>query len=589
MQRSVDFENTSVVLTGPNGQEIPVTLEDDDASQFVVRFVSLTQSGLYTLTVTPQDREGNVAQGAALYTFRLRFEVPGLSSVKANTADAALDLTPYEIVEISESISGFTLEFTDATQVDFGNTIVRLTGANGQEIPVTLEDDDASQLIVRFISLTQSGLYTLTVTPKDKAGNVAQSAVPFPFRLQFEVPGLASVKANTADASFELTSYEIMEISESVSGFTLEFTDATRVDFENTSVVLTGPNGQEIPVTLEDDDASQFVVRFVSLMQSGLYTLTVTPQDREGNVAQGAALYTFRLQFEVPGLSSVKANTADAALDLTPYEIVEISESISGFTLEFTDATQVDFGNTIVRLTGANGQEIPVTLEDDDASQLIVRFISLTQSGLYTLTVTPQDKAGNVAQSAVPFPFRLQFEVPGLASVKANTADASFELTSYEIMEISESVSGFTLEFTDATRVDFENTSVVLTGPNGQEIPVTLEDDDASQFVVRFVSLTQSGLYTLTVTPQDKAGNVAQSAVQYPFRLKLEAPGLSSVKANTVDTSVELIRHEIIEISAPISSLTLDFTDAMRIDIRKYQSSVDRTRCTRNFHHPRRQ
>ena len=503
---------------------------------------------------------------AALYTFRLQFEVPGLSSVKANTADAALDLTPYEIVEISESISGFTLEFTDATQVDFENTSVRLTGADGQEIPVTLEDDDASQLIVRFISLTQSGLYTLTVTPQDKAGNVAQSAVPYPFRLQFEVPGLASVKANTADASFELTSYEIMEISESVSGFTLEFTDATRVDFENTSVVLTGPNGQEIPVTLEDDDAFQFVVRFVSLTQSGLYTLTVTPQDREGNVAQGAALYTFRLQFEVPGLSSVKANTADAALDLTPYEIVEISESISGFTLEFTDATQVDFENTSVRLTGADGQEIPVTLEDDDASQLIVRFISLTQSGLYTLTVTPQDKAGNVAQSAVPYPFRLQFEVPGLASVKANTADASFELTSYEIMEISESVSGFTLEFTDATRVDFENTSVVLTGPNGQEIPVTLEDDDASQFVVRFVSLTQSGLYTLTVTPQDKAGNVAQSAVQYPFRLKLEALGLSSVKANTVDTSVELIRHEIIEISAPISSLTLDFTDAMRID-----------------------
>ena len=63
-----------------------------------------------------------------------------------------------------------------------------------------------------------------------------------------------------------------------------------------------------------------------------------------------------------------------------------------------------------------------------------------------------QDKAGNVAQSAVPYPFRLQFEVPGLASVKANTVDASFELTSYEIMEISESVSGFTLEFTDATQ-----------------------------------------------------------------------------------------------------------------------------------------
>ena len=62
-------------------------------------------------------------------------------------------------------------------------------------------------------------------------------------------------------------------------------------------------------------------------------------------------------------------------------------------------------------------------------------FVSLTQGGLYTLSVTPQDIAGNVAQGAVPYPFRLEFEVPRLASVKANSVAASVGLAQHEIIE----------------------------------------------------------------------------------------------------------------------------------------------------------
>ncbi len=548
----VDFAETVITLMSPDGSAVPLTLENNGIDEITVSFVTLTQGGIYTLSVTPQDIAGNVAQGAVPYPFRLKFEVPGLTSVKANTADVSLELTSYEITDITESISNLTLAFTDAVRVDFENTIVTLTGEDGQEIPVTLEDDGNSQLVVRFVSLTQSGMYTLSVTPQDIAGNVAQGAVPYPFRLKFAVPGLASVKANTADVSLELTSYEITDITESISNLTLAFTNAARVDLENTIVTLTGEDGQEIPVTLEDDGNSQLVVRFVSLTQSGMYTLSVTPQDIAGNVAQSAVPYPFRLKFEVLGLTLVKANTAEASLELTSYEITDITESISSLTLAFTDAVRVDFKNTIVTLTGEDGQEIPVTLEDDGNSQLVVRFVSLTQSGMYTLFVTPQDIAGNVAQGAVPYPFRLKFAVPGLTSVKANTADVSSELTSYEITDITESISSLTLAFTDAARVDFENTIVTLTGEDGQEIPVTLEDDGNSQLVVRFVSLTQSGMYTLSVTPQDEAGNVAQSAIRYQFRLDIALPTVGSVLIDGKPGSAVYVSRSIPKIVATI-------------------------------------
>ena len=562
----VNFAATTVTLTGPNNTTIPLTLENNGIDQLTASFVSLTQDGIFTLSVIPQDIAGNTAQGAVSYPFRLKFEIPRVASVKANTADDSLQLVQHEIVETSELINNLTLEFTDPIRVDFENTNVSLRGPDGQEIPVTLEENDSSQLIVRFVPLEQSGLYTLSVTPQDIAGNSAQNAVSYQFRLTFDMPELASVKVNTVDASLVITPYEIIELSEPVGGFTLEFTDGARVDFENTSVVLTAPNGQQIPITLEDDDDVTLFVRFVSLELSGLYTLSVTPQDIDGNSSQNAVSYQIRLTFDMPELASVKVNTADASLVITPYEIIELSEPVGGFTLEFTDGARVDFENTSVVLAGPNGQEIPITLDDDDDATLFVRFVSLEQSGLYTLSVSPQDIDGNSSQNAVSYQIRLTFDMPELASVKVNTADASLVITPYEIIELSEPVGGFTLEFTDGARVDFENTSVVLTAPNGQQIPITLEDDDDATLFVRFVSLEQSGLYTLSVTPQDIDGNSSQNAVSYQIRLTFDMPELASVKVNTADASLVITPYEIIELSEPVGGFTLEFTDGARVD-----------------------
>ena len=549
----VNFSATTVTLTGPNNTTIPLTLENNGVDQITASFVSLIQDGLYTLTVTPQDIAGNTAQGAVSYPFKLKFEIPGLTSVKANAADDSLQLVQHEIVETSEFINSLTLEFTDPIRVDFEATNVSLRGPDEQEIPVTLEENESSQLIVRFVPLEQRGLYTLSVTPQDKAGNIAQNAVSYQFRLKFDMPELASVKANTADAALDLTPYEIIELSKTVGGFTIEFVDGSRVDFENTRVVLTGPNEQQIPVTLEDDDDATLFVRFVSLEQSGLYTLSITPQDIDGTLAQNAVSYQFRLVFDMPELASVKVNTADAALDLTPYEIIELSEAVGGFTIKFADGSRVDFENTRVVLTGPNEQQIPVTLEDDDDATLFVRFVSLEQSGLYTLSITPQDIDGTLAQNAVSYQFRLKFEVPSLVSVTAHTDATSIALIRHKIVEISESIGSLTLKFTDAQRVDFENTSVTLTGPNGQEIPVTLEDDENMQLTVRFVPLTQSGIYKLSVTPQDTAGNVAQTAIQFQFRLDTTLPSVNAVLIDGKVGSVIYVRTSVPRIIANIT------------------------------------
>ena len=130
----------------------------------------------------------------------------------------------------------------------------------------------------------------------------------------------------------------------------------------------------------------------------------------------------------------------------------------------------------------------------------------LEQSGMYSLSITPQDTLGQVAQNATTYQFRLDFEVPKVTSVSAKTVDATIALTPFEIIEITEVVNSIGIGFmtrADVMRIDIENTNVTLSGPDGEAIViVTLEEGDGSQLVARFVPLVQSGMYRLSITPK---------------------------------------------------------------------------------------
>ncbi len=658
----LDFENTVISLLGPDGSEISLTLQNNGIDEITASFVDLTYSGIYTLSVMPQDIAGNIVQGPVPYPFRVKFDVPVLASVKANTAGASFELTSYQIIDISDSVNSLILEFTDPMRVDFVNTDVTLTGPNGQEISVTQEEGDGSQLMVRFVPIVHSGLYTLTVTPHDIDGNVAQSTMRYQVRLDIALPTVSSVLIdgklganiylNTADTTIVATFADpigvglvfgegasSINVSSAeglpVSGITTSNganqltwtpealpTDGSadgRYTVTITPVDKTGRSGtvvtrhfildtqaprvtSSIPATLHlpvsylggsltlfqftvedegpssldlDDQTVEFKKKsgevvagqithdggnglFFTLSAplptdgsaDGEYILAVTLVDQAGNPYH--IEHNIFYDSQAPRLSDVSLNT-DIPLSLTAYQVTDIAESISKLTLNFVETTRVDFENTMITLVDPNDNVISLTLENNGIDQIMASFVSLTQGGVYTLSVTPQDIAGNVAQGAVLYPFRLKFEAPGLSSVKANTTDTSVELVAYETTDISETVSSLTLAFTDSARVDLENTIVTLTGPNGQEILITLQENEDSQLMVRFVPLAQSGIYTLTVAPQDKAGNVAQQATQYQFRLDTTLPAVSSVLIDGKSGSTVYVRNAIPRIVATIT------------------------------------
>ena len=527
----LELEEQTVELLGLQGTPIAaaLTLDEINSQLYLTLDTPLAQDGSadgeYTVKVSLVDKAGNILDSEQ--TFVYDSQVPRLASVSVNT-ESPMELVPQEITEISESISSITLQFEEATRVDFTNTVVDLVGPDGQPISLNISADGLTQLTARFVELTQAGLYTLSVTPQDIAGNVAQGAVQYSFRLVFVLPSVSSVElgGQTGDVVF-------LNGSDSTIVATLVDGTGTGLDLGEggSSIVVTSPAGAVVSGQTRSDGANQLIWEPISLptdgSADGRYTVAVTPVDKAGR--QGDVVYRqFIYDTQEPRVTASNPVSLNQPATYIGGTLTQLQ-----FTVEDVGPAGLELEEQTVELLGLQGTPIAAALTLDEInSQLYLTLDTpLAQDGSadgeYTVKVSLVDKAGNILDSEQTFVYDSQ--VPRLASVSVNT-ESAMELVPQEITEISESISSITLQFEEATRVDFTNTVVDLVGPDGQPISLNISADGLTQLTARFVELTQAGLYTLSVTPQDIAGNVAQGAVQYSFRLVFVLPSVSSVE-----------------------------------------------------------
>ena len=243
-----------------------------------------------------------------------------------------------------------------------------------------------------------------------------------------------------------------------------------------------------------------------------------------------------------------------AAQPLTLHDPVSyIGSGLNRFILTIEDVgpAGLELASQVVVLMDAARKSVPAALTYDElTNQLYLTFSKPFASdgsvdGAYSLNVSLSDRADNTLISR--FPLVYDSEVPQVSSVEVNTAGTPMKLVSNEIAELSESISTITIKFSEATLVDFENTQVSLLDPNDQTIPITQEDDGVSQLTLSFADLTQIGQYTLSLTPQDVAGNAAQSPIQFSFTLEFILPGVESV---VIGDTVTLGSGDIVYVNA---------------------------------------
>ena len=548
----IDFTDTVVELTRPDpeGPEetipIPSNVSVYSSTQLAIRFVELIEDGSYTLSITPQDIAGNTARGAVRYAFLLDTESPRI------TASSPLTLSE-PVSYIGGNFRQFVLTIEDVGPADlfFQEQTVELLDASGNTVPTALTYNElTSQLYLTIVSPfaqdgSSDGEYTVKISLVDKAGNRLDSEHTVVY--DSKVPQLSSVVLNT-ESPIVLEPQLIKMISETVSSITLQFEEATRIDFTNTVIELTGPEGA-VPSNISVDSFTQLTIRFVELMEDGSYTLSVTPQDVAGNTARGAIRYAFLLDTESPRISGA---TPETPLVFNQQPVTYIGSALRQFqfvlTVEDVGPAGLYLEEQTIEVLDASGANIPIAVTYEElTSQLYLALpASLPRDGSadgeYTVKISLVDKAGNRSDSEYTVVY--DSKAPQLTSAVVNT-DPPIELVPNRIAEIVESINSITVQFEEATRIDFANTQITLMGPESTNtdgvsttpsIPLTLEDDGVSQMTLSFLDLEQIGSYTLSVTPQDVAGNAAAGAVDYRFTLEIPLPRVSSVVIGGIET-----------------------------------------------------
>ena len=570
------FQEQTVALLDASGNTVPTALTYNElTSQLYLTIVSPfaqdgSSDGEYTVKISLVDKAGNRLDSE--HTVVYDSKVPQISSVVLNT-EPPIVLEPQLIKMISEPISSITLQFEDATRIDFTNTVVELTPLDSDEsIPINISIDSFTQLTIRFVELMEDGSYTLSVTPRDVAGNTARGAIRYAFLLDTESPRISGA---TPETPLVFNQQPVTYIGSGLRQFqfvlTVEDVGPAGLYLEEQTIEVLDASGANIPITLTYEELMNqlYLALPASLPRDGSadgeYTVKISLVDKAGNRSDSE--YTVVYDSKAPQLTSAVVNT-DPPIELVPNRIAEIAESINSITLQFEEATQIDFANTQITLMGPESTDtdgmsttlsIPLTLEDDGVSQMTLSFLDLEQIGSYTLSVTPQDVAGNAAAGAVDYRFILDIPLPRISSVVIGGIEteagsdvvyvnASNMIIGAFLLDPTETGLSFGSEGSDITVVDSTDTVVPgATGSNGEDLivwePRTLTSDG-----------TTDGRYSVYITPVDKAGRQG-STVYREFIYDTQDPEIQAAEPINLSQPVSYSSQSLTQFSFTIADI----------------------------------
>ena len=566
------FEEQTVELLDASGNVVPAALTYNElTSQLYLTIVSSfaqdgSVDGEYTIKISLVDKAGNRSDSE--HTLVYDSKVPQLASVMLNTEPSVV-LEPQLIEMISEPVSSITLQFEEATRIDFTNTVVELNGpgdaeGQGKAIPINISVDSFTQLTMRFVELMEDGSYTLSVTPRDVAGNTARGAVQYAFLLDTEEPHI------TAPTPLIFNQQPITYIGNALRQFQFSFTvedvGPAGLYLEEQTIEVMDASGANIPVAVTRDELTSQI--YLALPASfprdgsvdGEYIVKVSLVDKVGN--RSDAEYTVVYDSKAPQLGSVTINT-DPPMELVPNRIAEIVESINSITLQFEEATRINFANTQITLMGPDPSgatdpdsglpiefEFPLTVEDDGVSQMTISFLNLELLGTYTLSVTPQDVAGNAAAGPTDYRFILEIPLPRVGSVVIGGIETE---TSSDVVYVNADnmvIGAFLLDPTE-TGLSFGSEGSRITVANSADTVVagTTGSDGETLIVWEPITLTSDGTtdgrYSVYITPVDKAGR-SGSTVYREFIYDTQEP--------------EIIAADPVNLSQPVSYMSQSLT-----------------------------
>ena len=548
----IDFENTSVTLVSPDSENIPINRFDNGRTTLTLNFRNLTQPGEYVLSITPQDLSGNQSTAPFIYRFQIDVALPIVSSV-------LVDGRVGTIVYVNGTSTTIVATFADPTGVGLalgeGGSTITVTNESGLPAPGITTSNGTNQLtwipIVLPTDGSADGRYTVAVTPVDRTGRQGE-VVYRQFIYDTQEPRVtAAVPVNLT----QLVSYVGGTLTQ--LQFSVEDVGPADLELEDQTIELHNADGVPVAGTLTTDE-----------INNQLYLTFAAPFPRDGS-ADGEYLIKFSLvdksrnrldaehklvyDSQAPRLSSVTIDTA-SPMALLPQQIAEILEPVSSITLKFEEATRVDFSNTQITLLGPEELDasdeyirplIPLTLEDDSMSEVVVNFLGLTQIGTYTLSVTPQDITGNSASGAATYEFVLDIPLPSVDTVAigGQTSDVAYVNASNMVI-----VAALLDPTETGLAFGSQSSRILVSTPDGTPVSGAIGSNNVDLIGWEPATFTSDGStdgrYNVYVVPVDKAGRQG-SAVYREFVYDTQEPEITAADPIDLSQPVSYISHNL--------------------------------------------
>ncbi len=571
----IDFIQSGFRLThevGGTQVEVPVNIANngtDTATLTVLGPIALNGSddGTYAIEITPTDRAGNVG-ATARHEFYL-----------ASQSRPQVQLTMPEVTTV-KSLPTIVVELVDyiGSGINFSASTVTVTNPQGVVIPERRIETDPinnrltwSTDVVVPRSGTADGEYTIAATFVDFKGE--RFTQEFSIFLDTQFPAIKSV---AAEAGLRLSTRGTPSIDRSFSQIIVTFDDASggtslnllgsdsNIDFANTNVTLVDPTGGNVLINRFDDGKTTLTLNFGALTQPGEYLLSITPQDLTGNQSPAPFVYRFQIDLVLPIVSSV-------LIDGNADGILYLNETASQIVVIFSDPTGVglDFGEdgSTITVTNSAGLPAPGMTTFNGSNQLTwvpaVLPTDGSADGRYTVAVTPVDAIGRQGE-VVYRQFIYDTQTPRLTAA-----------TPLELNQPVTYVGGifsqfqFTLEDVGPAGLALKDQAVQFLDSNGAPVAGTLTIDEInSRVYFTFAEPfrrdgSADGEYLVTFSLVDKSENRLEA--EYRLIYDSQVPQISSVIINT-DSPIALLPNEVPELLEPISSLTLKFEEATRVD-----------------------
>ncbi|MBA3200558.1 Ig-like domain repeat protein, partial [Salmonella enterica] len=419
--------------------------------------------GRYTLTVTVEDDAGNIRHSAPLaVTIDTQTEINNIVLVNdTGVPDDNLTnaLRPEFRIEVPEDVNAVRLS------IDGGKTWVdaNKTSAGVWDYNWTTDITD--------------GVHTLTVKVTDVAGNTATRTLDFTVDTTLLVPTITLDNADDSGTKGD----DLTNVNKPT--FLLGNIDSdarfVTVEIQHGSIkeVLTATRGTDGRWHFTPDN----------VWGDGRYTLTVKVEDEAGNIRYSAPLsVTVDTDITINKIELVNDSGVvgdNMTNDIHPQFRVTVPEDVNSVRLS------IDGGATWVKATQGAAGTWGYTWPDD------------VKDGKYTLQVEATDKAGNTITQMLEFTIDTTLSIPTIElDSKDDTGTQGDELT-------HRTQPKFILQ-----HIDVDAVSVMVSVEHGGVTSTFDAIKGASGWSFTPTAPWGDGGYTLTVTVEDKAGNVSHSA-----------------------------------------------------------------------------